>query len=650
MPAPSDAALAPGVAAPDAAAILALVARYVATPMGRRELAGLRFQRDTEALSRARQLHAECNAWVAAGGPQLGGVSDPGALLERAGAPEAALEGGELLEVLAFLDVATELRRQLESEAAASRWPALAGIAAGIPEWDELRAWLHRALLPGGEVADEASPRLAELRRRIARQRQALEAALARQMRQLAGEGVLQDEIITVRNERLVLAVRSEHRRRSPGVVHGASSTGQTLFVEPLETVELNNEHIELLEREQAEVNRILAELTAAVAAAGEGIAAAAEACGALDWEAAKVRFARDFGATSAEPGAALELEAARHPLLLEAAKRGEIGRAVPLTLRLGCEGEDGRGARALVISGPNTGGKTVVLKTVAAAAWMAQCGLPVCARRAALPIFDAIWADIGDEQSIEQNLSTFSSHLVQLRRILEAATADSLVLLDELGTATSAAEGAALAVEIASHLAERGVWTLISTHHDALKAWTSAHAEVAMNASLAMDPETLAPSYEFQPGVPGVSAGLDMAARLGLPAALVAGARRRLSEEEREAAHYAARLQQELLAVGLERAGLGARELEVRAREQALAGQDERRVEKAVAALRQEMERRLEGFLAGAEKRWSAALAAQADELTTAQKRKQGLELKRLKRETSEALAREAGAVLGGK
>src|SRR6185437_9380392 len=327
------------------------------------------------------------------------------------------------------------------------------------------------------------------------------------------------------------LPVRAEQRRRAPGVLHGASSSGQTVFVEPLETVELNNENIRLRDLEQAEVARILAELTTQVGASAAALLEAVAAVGVLELEAAKARFARDFSAVPAAFDTELDLVEARHPVLAAALRR-QVGNQ-----------------RVLVVSGPNTGGKTVVLKTVAIAAWMAQCGLPVCARRAQLPIFDALWADIGDVQSLEQHLSTFSSHLVHIRDILGAADAHSLILLDELGTATNAAEGAALAVEIAEALRLRRAWTLISTHHDLLKQWAAENSADVTNGSVAVDPATLAPNFQFRLGVPGTSAGLDMAARLGLPESIVAGARARLSAGEREAGRYLQKLQQQLSA-----------------------------------------------------------------------------------------------------
>ncbi|MGH9481324.1 MAG: endonuclease MutS2 [Terriglobales bacterium] len=645
MTAASDPALAAGAAVPDCAAVLELVGAYLATELGRAELSRLRFHRDAGELSRLQRRLAEAQLWLERrGGFSFASLFDPGELLRRARLTGAALEAMELLAVRDFLDACAALRENLlaadERDAAAS-WPELGALAAVLPAPAELRRRLHATLLPTGELDDQASPELARLRRRRAQQRQEIEAAMAQQLRRLGGEGVLQEELVTIRNQRFVLPVRAEQRRRAPGVVHGASSSGQTLFLEPLETIELNNEHIRLLEEEAEEVRRILAELTALVAAEAESIRVGAEACGELELEQAKARFGAAYDAHPAQFGEALDLADARHPLLVATLRQQPGLAVVPLSLRLFQH-------RLLIVSGPNTGGKTVVLKTVGMAAWMAQCGLPVCAQRASLPIFAAIWADVGDVQSIERSLSTFSSHLLHIREILAVAGPDSLIVLDELGTATNAAEGAALAVEIAAWLLRCRAWTLITTHHDALKAWAAERPDTVINGSVAVDPVTLAPSYRFRMGVPGVSAGLDMAERLGLPPELVAGARSRLAQSEREAGEYLQRLQHALAQAEDQQAALNRREADVAGRERAIAAHDRTYVQKQIAALRAELDRRLASFSAAAEKKWQAAWQELEGEITAAQKRKLTLAATRLQREIAADFAAQVGAGLG--
>jgi DNA mismatch repair protein MutS2 len=649
-PEPSDLALAPGVAPPDAEAVLALVGAHLSSPLGRGELARLRFQRERGECEGQQQRWQQAQVWQQRrGGFSFAGFSDPTPWVQQARASSGGLDGRELLEIAAFLEAMAGLRENLLEEdgdagGAPGDWPLLTGWAAELPELGELARGLRRALLPSGEVADEASPELARLRRQRARQRQAIEAALAGEMQRLGtgASGALQEELVTVRNDRYVLPVRTEARRRAPGVVHGASGSGQTVFVEPLATIELNNENIRLGEQEREEVIRILRELSRQVAVAAPQLEEAAAICGRLELEAGKASFAAAYGGCGAEFGEeALQLDAARHPLLV-ATLRGRAGReVVPLSLQLAPE-------RMLILSGPNTGGKTVALKTVAVGVWMAQCGLPVCARRARLPLCDAVWADVGDVQSIQQDLSTFSSHLLHIRGILAAATRHSLVLLDELGTATNPAEGAALAVAIAEFLRERGCWTLISTHHDEMKAWAGRHPGSVANGSVAVDPVTLAPTYRFRMGVPGISAGLDMAARLGMPPAIVEGARARLGSGQRQAAEYLRKLQENLAEAEEKLRGAEAREREVGAREQALAAHDRTWQQKQMAQLRAEMERRFTAFSEAGDRRWEKELDELKSSLTAAQQRKLSAARARQRREADEEWKAESAAGLG--
>ncbi|MGH9476879.1 MAG: endonuclease MutS2 [Terriglobales bacterium] len=636
---PSDRALAAGVAPPDAAAVLALFGPYLATAAGRDALAALRFYRDREEIERQQRRWDQARLWRERRGDfNFSAFPDPRPLLPEAAS--AVLGGRELLDLAVFAETAAALCASVLEAEEAELWPLVAELAAALPDLAPLARALRRALLPTGELADEASPELARLRHACGRQRQMIETELGRQMQKLGGggEAALQDELVTLRNDRFVLPVRAEARRRAPGVVHGASSSGQTVFVEPLETIELNNEHLRLREAELAEQRRILRALCRQAAAAAPEIERAASIAGELELEAAKARFAAEYAATPAASGDAIELALARHPLLVASGRP-----VVPLNLHLERE-------RVLIISGPNTGGKTVVLKTVAVAAWMAQCGLPVCASRVSLPAFDALWADIGDVQSIQENLSTFSSHLLHIRDILAAASPASLVLLDELGTATNAAEGAALAIEIADWMRQLGVWTLISTHHDSLKAWASQYPGSVANGSVAVDPVTLAPSYQFRLGVPGVSAGLDMAERLGLPAPIIAGARGRLTHEQREAAQYLQRLQENLAAAEDQLRGLGAREGALAARERALAAHDRTWQQKQMAALREEMQRRFQSFADEGDRRWRQELDELKASLSAAQQRKLSAARSRQRREAEQAWQAESAAALGAR
>jgi DNA mismatch repair protein MutS2 len=317
-----------------------------------------------------------------------------------------------------------------------------------------------------------------------------------------------------------VIPVRAADRRHSTvrdAIVHGSSATGQTMFVEPLAAVELNNKLVQLAEDESAEIARILAALTELLRGNAPALRHSAETIAKLDSLFARARYARQFDCalpvfrdSSTSDGIQMKLEAARHPVL-EAALRREGGGVIPMSLAMGA------GETVLVISGPNTGGKTVALKTVGLAALAAQSGIPVTAQAAELPLFDSVLADIGDEQSIAANLSTFSAHMLNLRGMLAAATKNSLVLVDELGTGTAPEEGAALAVALLEEFRARGCLTLATTHHDRLKAYASTTPGV-LNAAVEFDTVNLKPTYRLMVGVPGGSSGIAIAERLGLP------------------------------------------------------------------------------------------------------------------------------------
>ncbi len=323
-------------------------------------------------------------------------------------------------------------------------------------------------------------------------------------------------------------------------MVHGVSSSGQTVYLEPLETIEQNNELVRLIEEEQAEIHRIFMALTRQVGGYAHALIEGARVLALVDSLQARARFAREYNCVAPiiTPDL-LHLEAARHPLL-ERHLRQTGGHVVPLTLELTAA------ERQLIISGPNTGGKTVTLKTTALLAMMAQAGLPIPATAASFPVFTAFLADIGDAQSIEAELSTFSAHITNLDRLSRLANNQSLVLLDELGSSTDPEEGAALAVAIASHFLTAGAWSLISTHHTSLKVY-AANTEGVLNAAAGVDELTLAPNYQLRLGVPGASAGIQTAERIGLNASIIAAARQRLGSQQVDIARFLDKLHSEL-------------------------------------------------------------------------------------------------------
>ena len=419
---------------------------------------------------------------------------------------------------------------------------------------------IRARMLPDGSLSDDASPNLRRIRREIEQQQRQIEGSLRQMLRRLSEAGTAQDELITIRGERFVIPVKAEAKRRIPGVVHGASSSGQTVYVEPLETIEQNNELVRLLEEEQAEVHRIFLAMTRQIGALSAVISIGATILAVVESLVMRARFAEDFQCIRprfADPAEAeLRLEAARHPLL-EKHLRAAAGRVVPLTIALT------QADRQLIISGPNTGGKTVGLKTTGLLGLMAQTGIPVPAERATLPVFHEFLADIGDSQSIELNLSTFSAHIVNLNRIAAIAGPSSLLLLDELGSATDPEEGSALAVAIAEHFLRSGAWSLISTHHTSLKVY-AANTPGVINAAVGFDERTLAPTYELRLGIPGASAGINIASRLGLASGIIDSARARLNTQTQDIGHFLDQLHAQLETVTAERAQLRVREQEV--------------------------------------------------------------------------------------
>jgi DNA mismatch repair protein MutS2 len=501
---------------------------------GRRTIDALEFTQDRAALESAFALIREAQEWLR-GGSELGfgALADPQGWLERLEGPGAVLEPGELLDAASLLETAGWLRQQFREVAA--KFPLLAGRSGSIPDFRDPLAAIRRCVLPNGEISDDASAALRRIRSSILQSREDIQKTLKRILRARNAEAG--EDYVTLRNDRFVIPVRAENRRSVQGVVHGASATGQTVFLEPFETVEANNQLVQLAEDEAAEIARILRELTGRLQATRGPLAATAATIAELDSVFARARFARDFDAAMPQFSSAreLRLESARHPVL-EDKLRKENRAIVPMTLSLG--GDD----RVLVISGPNTGGKTVALKTAGLAALAAQSGIPVAAQEVALPIFDRVLVDIGDEQSIAADLSTFSAHMLNLKRMLEAATARSLVLVDEMGTGTAPEEGAALAVALLEEFRARNCFVLATTHHDRLKTYAST-APGVVNAAVEFDDVHLRPTYRLLVGVPGGSSGIAIAQRLGVAKEIIERAQALLAPESREAADLIAYL-----------------------------------------------------------------------------------------------------------
>jgi DNA mismatch repair protein MutS2 len=501
---------------------------------GKKHVGGLAPGENREKLERGFALIREAREWLRLGRELgFGALADPESWLERLEGQGTVLEAADFLDAGSLLETAAWLRQQFREETA--KFPLLAERAASLGDFRELQTAIRRCILPNGEINDDASTALRRIRSSILQTRDSIQKALRQILR--ARQVAAGDDYVTLRNDRFVIPVRAENRRSVQGVVHGASGTGQTVFVEPFETVESNNQLVQLAEDEAAEIFRILKELTERLRGVLGPVQAAAETIAELDSLFARGRFARDFDACMPELTDApeLRLESVRHPVL-EDKLRKENRAIVAMSLTLG--GEE----RVLVISGPNTGGKTVALKTTGLAALAAQAGIPVAAQSARLPMFERVLVDIGDEQSIAADLSTFSSHMLNLKSMLAEVTPNSLVLVDEMGTGTAPEEGAALAVALLEEFRKRNCFVLATTHHDRLKTYASTTPGV-VNAAVEFDEVNLRPTYRLMVGVPGGSSGIAIARRLGLAKEIIEHARSLMAPESQEAAELIAYL-----------------------------------------------------------------------------------------------------------
>jgi DNA mismatch repair protein MutS2 len=438
----------------------------------------------------------------------------------------AMLDPAVLLKVLKTAAASRLARNGLSK--LADDLPALWGIARDITVLSSLESEIGKCLSPTGEVLDSASERLAGIRWQLRDTRRLLQERLASIVKSKKGQSSLQEQLITERNGRYVLPVKAEAKRELKGIVHDVSNTGATVFIEPMETIEAGNDLRQHEVEERQEIERIMAGLSAMVGAAAEDINTNIGILARLDLALAKAYYAEKIRAiepeiVGGEEGTPrlLKLINARHPLLK--------GEAIPLNVEMG------RDYSILIISGPNAGGKTVALKTIGLLVLMAQAGLPVpCADGTVMPVYDEVFADIGDEQSIEQTLSTFSAHISNLARIVKNSSPHSLVLLDELGISTDPGEGAALAQAILTYFMDSGTNVVVTTHYSELKAFAHLNKKLR-NASLDFDPVTLMPTYRLTVGIPGGSNALNIASRFGLPEDIVSNARSIMSQGSQE-------------------------------------------------------------------------------------------------------------------
>jgi len=531
--------------------LLGILVGHAQTPMGRKMILALRPTTERRRIEHALDLTSECVEYLEAGFRfGLSGLDDPAPSLAQLNIEGTTLEPQRIYGMELVISAGMELRREFRDAEMKQQYPLLTGLISSLPDLRNLLSEIKGKVLPSGEVDENASPELRKIRKQLFRSRSRIHSNLESILRRQAR--AIQEDVVTFRNGRFVIPVRTDSRSTIPGVMHGLSSSGQTTFVEPMSVIDQNNDLVQLKERETSEIGRILSSICQALRNELPALHLFVETLGELDLVQAKAFLSRDFKCcrpTLAEEGQIM-LRGVRH-IILEHTLQQSAGSIVPISLKLD------ESQRAVVISGPNAGGKTVVLKTVGLAALMTQMGLHVPAEEASLPVFRQIFADIGDHQSIAANLSTFTAHIKNISQMARRIDPPALVLLDEIGTGTDPDEGAALAISLIDHFQSVGATTIATTHYNELKMWAS-QTDRVLNASVEFDHGTLRPTYRLTVGIAGGSAGLEIARRMNLPDKVLQSAKNLMHPDHIRASEYLRRTkavldEQEALQISIE-------------------------------------------------------------------------------------------------
>ncbi len=541
--------------------IVSVVSGLAVTPTGHDRLAELHPSTDAGEIAAAQRATTEGTRFLADHpGFPLRAPSDLDVILDALTIDGRALEPLRLIALADYLESVEQSRSVVVK--LGDPFPVLRTLVEAVASFKGEIADVRRKIDGSGEVADAASPALASIRDRLRKQRARLRTTLDSFLRGRDTAKYLQDQVVTDRNGRYVLVVRAEHRSAIPGIIHGASASGASLFLEPLGTVEINNDIALLEEQEREEVHRILLALTDTFRGRPDDLRRTVDVATELDVIQARARFSQILGGIEPAMTAdgTFELRGARHPLLILKNETGfgfsneseerphPVSSVVPVDILLTPP------AHVLVITGPNTGGKTVALKTAGLLAAMAQAGLHISVEHGSrLPVFQSLFADIGDEQSISASLSTFSAHITNVVSMDRTLALPALVLLDEVGAGTDPVEGGALGIAVIDHFRLRGAHLIATTHYDSLKSYAATTAGVA-SAAFGFDPATFAPTYRIVYGSPGRSLAIEIAARLGMPASVIAAARENLTEPEKQLAEHLARIDEDLRAAAQER------------------------------------------------------------------------------------------------
>jgi DNA mismatch repair protein MutS2 len=558
--------------------VLGIIAEFARTPQGKSEVLATAPLGEAAAVETRRMEIAEAGRHRTEG-PRLDfELPDATGVLGLLDRPTAGFDSGDLLTVLAYLMAGRELRKSVS----ASTFPHLARIVEPLRVPLSLLGNIQNCIDEAGDIRDTAHPELASVRRNQAHFRRKTQEHLSRFLVGTRSRFLIDEAFVTQRGGRYVVPVRVEHQKEVPGIVHGASSSGATVFLEPFSAVEFNNQLVFNQEREAEIIREVLRRLSDEAWAHGSEIREIVAACGTLDARFACAAFVEAYRCRPAELVEArrLLLREARHPLLIRALGDDAV---VPVDLELDPE------SQILVISGPNTGGKTAALKTAGLLSLMAACGLPIPAARACLPLFGSVGADIGDHQSITDQLSTFSSHIGRIRELIRMHRPPGLVMLDELGRGTDPVYGVALAIAVLEHFRLEGSLVLATTHHRGVKSW-AALTDGVRNASVSLAPGTLRPTYVLEYGVAGGSSGLDIARQLGLPEEVIEHAASLLEDSDALAEGYLSELRARIQELRDRQSEYEARLAEVRSLEAGL--------REAAAVRERESERRIDDVI----------------------------------------------------
>ena len=540
--------------------VKSLVASYAASEAGRIVVRRLHPTPDGHVVAALLSETREFTAILQLGEkPPLDGIPETGQAVAKLGVSNSMLSPAELLNLALTLGSGRRVKKFFQRFEGKGAWeaisaPLLAAKASEIRPLKEIEEAILGAIDDKAEVRDSASPELRKIRRQLMRMRESILDRMHGILQDSGLQKVIQEPVITLRDDRYVLPLKPNFRQSLSGVVHGQSGSRATLFVEPLDILEQNNRLAELRMEEREEVERILRELTSLLSRESDAVRRMIDALAYIDAVYARARFGLEYDATvpCLSADGSIRLRSARHPLLVAKYKSqaGHSGITPNDILLAG-------GQRALILSGPNAGGKTAVLKTAGLLCLMAQSGIPITgAEGSEVPCFASVFADIGDDQSLEQDLSTFSSHVSRIAEILREADGNSLVLLDELGSGTEPGEGAGLGAAVLEDLLERGCVTIVTTHQNALKLFGS-RTSGAVNAAMEFDPQSLTPTYRLIAGRPGRSYGLDMASRMGIPAEVIRNARSRISDDDVSLDQLLRQVEEESRLVAAERLSL---------------------------------------------------------------------------------------------